>query len=405
MVADAPNRSLADWLRVLSTVPDTSEGKEFIRYALRAASGPPLVPERPVSKDMAPLDNAYVDPADPTRIRINFALLQALGDVGGDQDSRKFFRGLILHELVHWCRFNNSDKNKRSRRSETFARRMENVFHGNGDIDSPLSRPQRLETQFIERLKPFLPSKRLLASTSFLREATPRPDFNIDNRRKDMPLIRRTHIAGVPLHYDRFNQDGSDYGTIGKPVNPYINAEFAEKCDAAFSDIKVRLEPRFGMLDAIVTGGIGRSGSGKSYHHQSRAFDLDALAFRDGTLWVANSFPNRSHLYIAIESELRRHFGVVLTYDYNAAHQDHMHFDESRDAKFRSSAKTHTLYVQHAVKNVYLRPVGVDGLWGPETEDAVDDVLSELDIGPLSKKANWLAFCEVTAMHAVEMAD
>ena len=129
LLADTPNRSLADWLRVLSTVPDTSEGRNLIRYALQAASGPPLVPERPISEKMLLKDNAYVDPADPAKIRINLALLQALGDVGDDQDARKYFRGLVLHELVHWCRFNNTDENKRSQRSESFAYRLENIFH------------------------------------------------------------------------------------------------------------------------------------------------------------------------------------------------------------------------------------------------------------------------------------
>jgi hypothetical protein len=220
-----------------------------------------------------------------------------------------------------------------------------------------------------------------------------------------MSLVRRDTLAGAPIHYDRFKPDGSDYGTIGKPWNPYFEPNFYEACDAAFRDVQTLLRPRLGDFKAVVSGGVGREGGGRSYHHQHRAFDLDALYWDSGAFWVADTFEEEPHLYLAIESQLRLHFGTVLTYLYNAAHEDHFHFDDGRKPNFRSSTKTHSLFVQTALKYVFAMDVGVDGVWGPETESQARIVREELGIGPFSQLDNWLEFCRKTGEAAANLVD
>jgi hypothetical protein len=220
-----------------------------------------------------------------------------------------------------------------------------------------------------------------------------------------MALVRRNTLAGAPIHYDRFQADGSDYGTLGKPWNPYIDPSFYDACERAFNDIQTLLHPRLGAFKAVVCGGVGRAGGGASYHHQHRAFDLDALFWESGAVWVANTFEREPHLYLAIESQLRLHFGTVLTYLYNRAHEDHFHFDDGRRPNFRSATKTHSLFVQTALKYVFAMDVGVDGVWGPETDGAARAIRTELGIGPFSKLDNWLAFCRETGKAAAALVD
>ena len=220
-----------------------------------------------------------------------------------------------------------------------------------------------------------------------------------------MTLVRRNTLSGAPIHYDRFQPDGSDYGTIGKPWNPYFEPNFHTACDAAFRDVQALLRPRLGAFKAVVSGGVGRDGGGRSYHHQHRAFDLDALFWTSGASWVANSFHAEPQLYLAIESRLRLHFGTVLTYLYNAAHEDHVHVDDGRKPNFRSATKTHTLFVQTALKYAYALDVGVDGVWGPQTEGQARRVRKELGLGPFSQLANWQAFCRKTGQAAAAMVD
>jgi hypothetical protein len=206
-----------------------------------------------------------------------------------------------------------------------------------------------------------------------------------------MTFERQSKLAGAPIHYDRLKPE--DYGTIGIPIDPYFDPDFYEQCNQAFVDIQALLKPKLGPFTAVVTGGIGRAGEGASYHHKNRAFDLDALFFESGASWVATSYRADPHLYLAIESRLRMHFGTVLTYLYDPRHEDHFHFDNGRASTFRPATKTHSLFVQAAIKHLFFIEIGVDGVWGPDTESKARLVRQEMGLGPLSRTDNWIAFC------------
>lgn len=215
-----------------------------------------------------------------------------------------------------------------------------------------------------------------------------------------MPDIRISSLGGAPLLYDR--KVPGHYGKTGIPFRPFIQSSFAGECNAAFAELFGLFQQKgVGPATAILSGGVGRSGSGTSYHHKNRAFDLDGLVMDAGN-WVADTFPERPLLYLAIESILRRHFGTVLAYDYNADHEDHFHFDNGRAPGFKNLAKSHVIYLQNALFFVYDIPVGRDGVWGPETSGASTDLRNNLGIGPFSTLANWMKFLEVTASEAID---
>lgn len=218
-----------------------------------------------------------------------------------------------------------------------------------------------------------------------------------------MPLVRIDELAGIPLYYDRYNNNS--YGVSAVPMRPYIDTVFNQTCIECFQELTNLLAASGLTITQIWSGGVGRSGSGRSYHHKNRAFDLDALIFDDGSKWVADTFPDRPFLYLAIEAVLRQYFGTVLNYDYNAAHEDHFHFDNGTSVKFKRDARSHVLFLQHCLVKLFNQSVGqsgVDGVYGGDTEAALNRARQESGIGGLSNKDNWLDFLRACATAALE---
>jgi len=215
-------------------------------------------------------------------------------------------------------------------------------------------------------------------------------------------LIRIEQFAGVDVFYDRVRPE--DYGVRGVAIEPLVDTKFAEETERFFARLFLECAAAgLGEVIAIFTGGVGRDPSvgGRSYHHQNRAFDLDALVFDDGRKWVADSFPDAPHFYLGIESVLRKSFGTVLTYDYNRAHQNHIHFDNGQRPGFQSMAKSRVLFLQNSLFYLFDRTLGRDGVYGPETEAIARSVRSDLGLGPLSRTDNWIAFLEAATDRAM----
>ncbi len=215
-----------------------------------------------------------------------------------------------------------------------------------------------------------------------------------------MADIRCDRFGGIPLLYDR--SSAAHYGVGGVPFRPMVNSVFAQQCDACFSELIPRLAQDAGLtVTFILSGGVSRAGQGASYHHKNRAFDFDGLLFQDGSNWVANTFPARPQLYLGLEAILRKHFGTVLSFDYNRAHEDHFHFDNGTGIGFKTAAKTHVIFLQNVIALVFGIAIGRDGVWGPETQGALGSLRTRLGIGPISVRANWLALLDAIAQQAM----
>ncbi len=218
-----------------------------------------------------------------------------------------------------------------------------------------------------------------------------------------MPLIRVDNLAGIPLFYDRYSS--SSYGVSAVPMRPYIDNQFHASCVNCVQELSNVLTNSGFTITQIWSGGVGRSGTGRSYHHKNRAFDLDALIFDDDSRWVADTFPQRPFLYLAIEAVLRRYFGTVLNYDYNAAHEDHFHFDNGTSVKFKRDARSHVVFLQHCLVKLFNQNIGqsgVDGVYGGDTEAALNRARRDLGIGGLSNVENWRNFLQACATAALE---
>ena len=217
-----------------------------------------------------------------------------------------------------------------------------------------------------------------------------------------MTLIRKGTLAGIPIHYDRFEKDGSDYGTMGKPIRPYFDKLFYQQCSTAIASIQETLAPVRGNITCIVSAGVGRKGPTFSYHQENRAFDLDGLFFDDGSCWIANSFEREPIISLAIESLLRIQFGTVLNYPYDKAHEDHIHFDNGRKPTFRRDARTISLFIENIQKYIFGTDIGMTGVWSSRTEAAIDSMRIEFGLGSMENSVHWEEFCKSVAIEATK---
>ncbi|ETR68771.1 MAG: hypothetical protein OMM_04362 [Candidatus Magnetoglobus multicellularis str. Araruama] len=201
-------------------------------------------------------------------------------------------------------------------------------------------------------------------------------------------------LGGVRVHYDRFPD--APYGSPGKPYNFYADKQFQKELDSFFYELW-EVCP-YGQAVVITSAGTYVSKPG--YHGKGRAFDLDAIFWQDNDLIMIN-YPNQPFLYLGIESVLRKHFGTVLTYNYNKSHRDHIHIDNGSPVLFYTSSKSRVLFVQSLMNHIFEVPVTIDGIWGPETESSVDYVMHSLDLeGNIRDLNTWLTFLTLSSHRA-----
>ena len=210
-------------------------------------------------------------------------------------------------------------------------------------------------------------------------------------------LVRFNALAGVPTHYAR--KPVAPYGTRGKPRYLRCLPGFRQTLDAAFADLW-RICP-LGKADTIVTAGAYVDKPGRGEHSKGKAFDLDAL-FWPSYSFVTKEFARDPAFYLGVEGVLRRHFGVVLGYFYNKAHQDHFHLDVSMPMGFSRNRRTTTLFVQLCGRHLLGRASPVTGKWNRSADDQTLADLQRLvgHAGDLTRLENWRDFLERIAARA-----
>lgn len=204
-----------------------------------------------------------------------------------------------------------------------------------------------------------------------------------------MAFKRTDKINGSALHYARTTQH--PYGTRGVKTKFLLETKFLKELEEGFKET-FKYCP-LGKPEVITTAGafVNKPGS----HGRGTAFDFDGAFWPDYTL-MTTSFPTDFELYLGIESFLRRHFGIVLNYKYNRAHEDHWHIDNSVSVNFSTRSRSKVLYLQMTLSYIYNLEVVVDGLWGPQTRAAHKKIAAKLKIAPGTGKASWLKYLKVT---------
>lgn len=206
-----------------------------------------------------------------------------------------------------------------------------------------------------------------------------------------------THLDGVRVQYDRL--PASNYGKKGINYKFYCLKEFEAELDAFIADVRAMTEPLYGSMQLLLSAGAYVNKS--KLHGLGRAFDLDAIHWENAVL-VADQQPVKKPLYLLVQAIAYRHFGLVLAYNYNAAHKDHFHIDNSRPVGFRET-KAATYFMQEALNLFFGAELSIDGDYGSMTEDALEDAFSAAGLKFPPDKKRWIAFLGILVDEAVDI--
>lgn len=194
-------------------------------------------------------------------------------------------------------------------------------------------------------------------------------------------------LAGVPVLYDRI---GDHYGKTGIPHQFHCTVQTQVILERLFQDLFSRTVPYFGAAQRILSAGAWVNKPGQ--HGLGQAFDLDAIHW-ERVRFIALDQPVRKTLYLAVQALCNKYFGVVLGYDYNIDHHDHLHIDISREVRFREASSV-TFFLQQALNTFYGQTLEIDGEYGENTEGALRETLAVLSIPDVDTVDNWKRFLD-----------
>jgi Extensin-like protein C-terminus len=215
-----------------------------------------------------------------------------------------------------------------------------------------------------------------------------------------MALRSFDKVGGVPTHYDR-DPAPNNYGTKGRPASFRAEASFITTLDKAFKELWDVCP--LGEAKIVTSAGAFVNHGGGGHHPRGTAFDLDGIFWQNKDfVTLFDGFNGRDRpFYYGVECVMRKHFGTVLNFDFNAAHRDHFHLDIGGTVGFSSSALSEVLFLQGLLVRVFRQNIGItgiDGDFGVNTQAALDRVLATLGVtGSITTKAKWLDFLTKSA--------
>ncbi|MGH3741703.1 MAG: hypothetical protein ACRDT8_08795 [Micromonosporaceae bacterium] len=111
--------------------------------------------------------------------------------------------------------------------------------------------------------------------------------------------------------------------------------------------------------------------------------------------------------YWGTAASIHHHFRNVLTYYYNADHDNHIHIDNLESGlhspSFHSGSRAQVQHVQACCRWIWGKSTTVTGNWNAQTADHTTQVLRRIGRGDgtiVSSKDNWLAFNTATCRKA-----
>ncbi|MCI0538480.1 MAG: hypothetical protein L0Z50_25005 [Verrucomicrobiales bacterium] len=201
-------------------------------------------------------------------------------------------------------------------------------------------------------------------------------------------------LVDVPVHYDRLDPpDG--YGSKGKSRTFKCTTKLKSTLEDCFEDL-FQFWNREKPSIILTAGTIGDGGGA---HGKGLAFDLDGFYWGDQKFMML-FYPTDRVFYLGINAHLFLYFSQVLSYHY-PRHDDHFHVDFNFSFKFRPESNAQTFFLQACLKYLFGKDIGntgiendgVDGIFGHDTETAVNQVLTGLGItGGVTNAAGWKKF-------------
>lgn len=204
-------------------------------------------------------------------------------------------------------------------------------------------------------------------------------------------------LANIPVLYDRLS---GHYGKTGIPYKFHCTPKAQSALESLFEELFAR-SARLGSPIRILSAGAWVSKPGQ--HGLGKAFDLDAIHWERVSL-VALNQPTQKHLYLAVQALCLKYFGTVLGYDYNAAHQDHLHIDIGRDVRFRETQSV-AFFLQQALNTFFNYKLEVDGEYAGDTAAALNSTLTRQGIGDVSASVTeWTRFLDLVCELGLNVA-
>lgn len=202
----------------------------------------------------------------------------------------------------------------------------------------------------------------------------------------NVPLINITHAGTYRLAYDRLKALG--YG-VPEPLPDRTKRIF--RGQQSLQDALNNWAPLLAKVEMtapslILTGGLYVNKAGQ--HGQGLAIDVDGLWWSEVNKFLTINAPTDWYRYLRIEASLRKVFGTVLNYDYNAAHRDHWHCDLGTSTAWRH-VESQTKFVQRVLNELYKETLPIDGKWLGDTITAAKNAGYELD-----KDGHWDRFLD-----------
>jgi hypothetical protein len=205
-------------------------------------------------------------------------------------------------------------------------------------------------------------------------------------------------INGMSVNYAR--KPVSEYGTKGKQYTFYCNDKFFANVERFFEDLSAL--SGLGMPQVLTSAGFYVAKNG--YHGHGRAFDLDALFWKNRKFVTLNAYPEQPKFYMAVECVIRRHFGLCLGWLYNPAHRDHFHIDDSKTVDFHENSRSNILFIQGIAQHIFGMDCDIDGLYGKGTETCLEQMLVDTGLRNTSfsviinVKREWREFLKFVAL-------
>ena len=205
-------------------------------------------------------------------------------------------------------------------------------------------------------------------------------------------------LAGIPLHYAR--PPIGAYGSRGQQRTFSSTIELRDALEACLEELTSACP--MGRPEVVTTAGIFVNKPGQ--HGNGLAVDIDGIFWPERD-FVTDFYPTDKVFYLAVESILRRHFGIVLNYLYNTDHHDHFHIDLSSPVDFFTTSRSRVLYLQASLTHIHDTPVVIDGIWGNQTDGATKQVLSDLSLSSdITHATTWKTYLSKTAALGFELA-
>jgi hypothetical protein len=216
-------------------------------------------------------------------------------------------------------------------------------------------------------------------------------------------LARHGSLRGARLVYDisqiptGFWFDRDFYGRLGVWFDDYLRLTGGSRPDQVWT------------YGSWLDGHPGCT----SWHDAGRAFDLSRLV-TDGAVQVSCRYDIWRHYsgsqlhyfrtrYWALAASLHLHFAYVLTYLYNADHDNHIHIDNGRSgdhlSTFDPDSPSQVQAIQGMLTHVWDKPVPITGEWDRQTREATGDVLQATKTGGTVDDGDehWRSFLRRTA--------